>query len=124
VPAFNDYALREVEGDEERTAVRGGLAWMDEQCRTRWGKDFVACAATERAALLDDIAWPDKARPEMSHGVAFFSLMRDLVAGGFFSSRIGVRDLGYRGNEVLQAWNGCPPEALAKLGVAYDDGTA
>jgi hypothetical protein len=69
--------------------------------------------------MLDDIAWPDRAKPEMSHGVAFFSRFRDLVGSGFFSSKLGVEDLQYRGNTVVMEWTGCPPEALAKLGVRY-----
>jgi hypothetical protein len=54
----------------------------------------------------------------MSQGVAFFNSFRDLTASGFFSSKVGVEDLRYQGNTFV-AWNGCPPEALAKLGVKY-----
>ena len=70
--------------------------------------------------MLDDIAWPKKAKPELSHGVRFFSGLRDLVAGGFFSSKIGVADLQYMGN-VPHQWNGAPPEVLQKLGVSYTE---
>ena len=69
--------------------------------------------------MLDDIAWPRKAKPEFSHGVRFFSSLRDLVAAGFFSSRIGVADLQYIGN-VPNAWNGAPDNVLQKLGVSYE----
>ena len=67
--------------------------------------------------MLDDIAWPEKARPEMGPGAAFFSLFRDLVASGFWSSRIGVEDLRYTGNTFVAEWKGCPPEVLAKIGL-------
>ena len=52
--------------------------------------------------------------------MAFFNRFRDLTASGFFSSEIGVRDLRYQGNEFVMEWQGCPPEALRKLGVSYD----
>jgi hypothetical protein len=55
----------------------------------------------------------------MSHGVAFFSMFRNLTASGFWSSRMGVADLQYIGNAVVHEWQGCPPAALAKLGVSY-----
>ena len=55
----------------------------------------------------------------LHHGIAFFSAFRDLTASGFWSSRIGVKDLGYTGNTFVAEWKGCPPEALAKLGVTY-----
>jgi hypothetical protein len=56
----------------------------------------------------------------VSQGVAFFTFFRDLAASGFWTSKMGMADLGYVGNTVVHAWNGCPPEALAKLGVSYD----
>jgi hypothetical protein len=53
----------------------------------------------------------------MSQGVAFFNRFRDLVASGFWSSEMGVRDLQYIGNVPVVRWEGCSPEALRKLQV-------
>ena len=53
----------------------------------------------------------------MSHGTAFFSSLRDLTASGFWTTKMGIDDLGYMGNVYVQSWNGCPPEALKKLGL-------
>jgi len=121
VPEWMDAMLadRSVSDDEGRVAMRGGLAWMDRECHARHGKTFVGCTDAERRALLDDIAWPAKAKPELSQGVAFFTRFRDFTASGFFSSRMGAEDLRYMGNKVVPVWDGCPPEALAKLGVSY-----
>ena len=99
--------------------VRGGLAWLDTECARRFGagKTFLTSSDTQRRQVLDDIAWPAKARPELSHGVAFFTRMRDMTAAGFFSSKMGVQDLRYMGNIPMAGWNGCPPEVIAKLGL-------
>jgi gluconate 2-dehydrogenase gamma chain len=118
-PAYIDYALREVESERTRVAVRGGLAWLDNECRRRFTKHFTGCAPEQRAAVLDDIAWPKRARPEHQPGAAFFSAFRDLVATAFWSSPMGVKDLAYQGNVFVADWKGCPPEALQKLGVSY-----
>jgi hypothetical protein len=117
VPEFMDFML----GDDPdlQTPIRGGLAWLDHECDDRYGKTFIACADAERAALLDDIAWPKRAKPEHAAGVAFFNRFRDFTASGFFSSKMGVQDLRYIGNTFVSEWKGCPPEALAKLGVNY-----
>jgi hypothetical protein len=129
VPEFVDFILDDPLAeprDHERlqTQVRGGLAWLDRECRGRFGKPFVDCAAGERTAVLDDIAWPDRARPGMLPGAAFFTLFRDLVASGFWSSRMGVEDLQYAGNTFVAEWKGCPPEVLARIGVWGEaDGT-
>lgn len=118
VPEFMDFILNDQA--DMQTGTRGGLAWLDTECRERFGKNFVDCADAQRRRVLDDIAWPKKARPEMSQGVAFFSDFRDLTASGFYSSKLGVEDLQYLGNTVVGEWKGCPPEALAKLGVKYE----
>jgi gluconate 2-dehydrogenase subunit 3-like protein len=99
--------------------VRGGLAWLDRECANRFGtgKTFLTSTDAQRRQVLDDIAWPDKAKPELSHGVAFFNRMRDMTASGFFSSKMGVQDVRYMGNLIMAKWDGCPPEVLAKLGV-------
>jgi len=120
VPEFMDVFLAE-QDEKSQTTIRGGLAWLDTECRERFGKSFLDATDAERGGVLDDIAWPKRARPEMSHGVAFFNRFRDLTASGFWSSRMGVEDLQYMGNTVVNEWKGCPDEQLRKLGVRYED---
>jgi gluconate 2-dehydrogenase gamma chain len=120
VPEFIDFLMADKESsDASRTQMRGGLAWLDNECQHRFTKSFVGATDAQRRQLLDDIAWPKKARPELHHGVVFFSRFRDLTASGFFSSQMGWQDVQYKGNVALPAWNGCPPAALQKLGVSY-----
>jgi hypothetical protein len=118
VPEYMDFLMSDG-SDGQRIAMRGGLAWLDIQTRRRFTKAFKECVEQERATILDAIAWPARAAPDMSQGVAFFNSFRDLTAAGFFSSRMGVEDLQYQGNTFVAEWKGCPPEALAKLGVRY-----
>lgn len=121
VPAFIDANLaRSDTGIEMRTAWRGGLRWLDAESRDRFGVVYAAATRAQRNQILDDISWPDRVRPEMQHGAAFFRRARDLIAAGFFSSAIGVKDLQYQGNTFIPVWNGCPEPALRKLGVSYD----
>jgi gluconate 2-dehydrogenase gamma chain len=115
VPEFMDFVMAEWPANQ--TAMRGGLTWLDRECRERYGQPFRESAAAERTALLDEIAWPKKARSAMSQGAAWFTSFRDFVASGFYSSKIGVEDLKYIGNTFVPEWKGCPPEATNKLGV-------
>ena len=117
VPEFMDFMM--LDRPQMQEPMRGGLAWLESECRRRFGTGFVGASDRQRAALLDDIAWPARAKPEHSHGVAFFNAFRDLTAAGFWSSRMGIADLQYLGNTFVAEWNGCPPAALAKLGVRY-----
>jgi gluconate 2-dehydrogenase gamma chain len=121
-PEYMDFVMHdENTSDANRIAMHGGLAWLDHQCHERFGgKTFVDATDAQRREVLDDIAWPRKAKPEMSAGVTFFNRFRDLTAAGFFSSAMGWRDLQYIGNVFNPGWNGCPQPALDKLGVSYD----
>ena len=115
VPEFMDFIMNDRPGMQ--AGMRGGLRWLDNHSNRRFGKRFIEVTAVQRTSILNEIAIPARARPEVSHGVSFFTSFRDLTAGGFWSSRIGVRDIGYIGNQFAQ-WNGCPPAALQRLGVS------
>jgi len=120
VPEFMDFLLSDKDASvASQNSMRGGLAWIDNESRRRFTKTFVLASDAQRRQILDDIAFPRKARPEYSHGVAFFTRFRDLTASGFFSSAMGWKDVQYIGN-VFAHWDGCPPPALNKLGVSYD----
>ena len=114
VPQFIDFTM--TDRTYLQTPIRGGLRWLDHEAHERFGNAFVECAASDRTAILDDIAYPARVKPELSQGAAFFSSMRDLVATGFFTSKIGIQDIGYAGN-VPNVWDGCPAECLDHLGL-------
>ena len=121
VPEFMDFLLADREASTaNQVAIRGGLAWLDRESRDRFGTRFVSATDAQRRQILDDIAWPAKARPEMSQGVAFFTRMRDFTASGFYSSAMGWKDLDFIAPASHPNWDGCPPAALQKLGVSYD----
>ncbi len=118
VPEFMDFMM--MDRANMQLQMRGGLRWLDNRSNTRFGKRFITLTAKQQNDVLDEIAYPDQAAAEVSHGVSFFNFFRDLTAAGFFSSRIGVKDLGYLGNEWRPGWDGCPPAAMARLGVTPD----
>ena len=120
-PEFVDFMLVDKDtSPASQLAMRGGLAWLDTECRHRFGTSFVGATDAQRRQVLDDISWPNKAKPEFSTGVSFFNRFRDAVASAFFSSAMGWQDLRYEGNVFNPNWNGCPQPALAKLGVSYE----
>jgi len=117
VPEFMDFVMMDGD-DDRRTAMRGGIAWLDTECRERFdGPNFVDCTDDQRKVVLDDIAYPERAPEHLSHGVRFFNSFRNMTASGFWSSKMGVEDLQYMGNTVVPEWTGCPEEQLDKLGL-------
>jgi gluconate 2-dehydrogenase gamma chain len=120
VPEFIEFIVKDM--PRHQTPMRGGLKWLDIQCMKRFDSDFASCSKEQQMEMVDEIAWPEKAKPEMAQGVSFFNLMRDLTATGFFTSEIGLKDLEYMGNKPNQ-WDGVPQEVLDQYGMKYDDRT-
>jgi len=117
VPEFMDFTM--VDRPNSQKWMRAGLAWIDTQSNTRFGRPFADATESQRSAILDDIAWPARAPASMAEGVGFLNRFRDLTATGFWSSQIGEKDLKCVGNLFAPDWNGFTPEALKKLGVNY-----
>ena len=115
VPEFIDFMM--IDQRRRQTAMRGGLALIDRIASSRYDKRFVECGDDERRAILDEIAETSNADPSLTQAIAFFNSFRDLTASGFWTSRIGVQDLQYQGNQFVTEWTGCPDVVLKKLGV-------
>ncbi|MFY0253099.1 gluconate 2-dehydrogenase subunit 3 family protein [Chitinophaga sp. 30R24] len=120
VPAFIEFIVKDI--PEHQLPMRGGLRWLDLQCAKHYNKSFAECDEKQRMAIVDTIAWPEQATPENSQGAAFFNRMRNLVATGFFTSKMGIKDLGYKGNTPNE-WDGVPADVLQQYGYAYDEKT-
>lgn len=122
VPDFIEFIAKDM--PRYKVPLRGGIKWLDLQCMKRFNNDFASCTEKQRIEIVDEIAFPEKVKdnPKLQQGVAFFNTMRDLTACGFFTSKIGIADLGYEGNKPNQ-WNGVPDDVLAQYGVKYDDRT-
>jgi len=113
VPEFIAFIVNDM--PEHQTPLRGGLRWLDLQCLQRYNASFREATAAQQIEMVTMIAYPKKAKPEMAQGVSFFNRMRDLTATGFFSSEIGVKDVGYVGNTPNQ-WTGVPADVLKAHG--------
>ncbi|MDN5288646.1 MAG: gluconate 2-dehydrogenase subunit 3 family protein [Mucilaginibacter sp.] len=114
VPDFIEFIVKDM--PEHQTPMRGGLRWLDMQCLNRFGKTFTDSSKAQQIEVIDLIAYPKKAKPEMAQGVSFFNRMRDLTASGFFTSEMGVKDVGYAGN-APNKWNGVPADILKHYGM-------
>lgn len=110
-----------MEGGNQLSEIRGGLTWLDMESNRLHQQDFIDSTATQQKALLDRIAYPGKSAPDDRNATAFFTTLRNVVVSTFFSSKVGVADLKYMGNTVVTEWTGCPADALAHLGVSYDE---
>ncbi len=118
VPEFIEFIVKDM--TEHQVPMRGGLKWLDLHTYKQHQKAFTECTKEQQIAIVDEIAYPKRAKPEVAQGVSFFNKIRDLVTTGFFTSEIGVKDLGYMGN-VPNQWQGVPDDVLKHHGLAYTE---
>ncbi len=118
VPDFISFIVKDIKSHQ--IPLRGGMMWLDHRSAKFYEKVFINCSDEQQKNLLNEIAYPDDATPEVEPGVTFFSLIRNLVLTGYYTSKAGLEELGYQGN-VPNVWDGVPEEVLAKHGLAYDE---
>jgi hypothetical protein len=120
VPAFIEFIVKDL--PDNQLPIRGGLMWLDSEANRRFEKTFKACSNSEQIKIIDDIAYPDEKgeKPQLAHGINFFDKIRGLVVTGYYTSEVGMKDLGYKGN-VPNVWDGVPQDVLDKHGMKYDE---
>lgn len=118
VSDFIEFIVKDM--PEHQIPMRGGLRWLELQSLKRFDKPFAAITENQRLEIVDDIAYPEKAKANMKQGVAFFNRMRNLTLTGFYTSEIGVKDIGYAGN-IPNQWNGVPADVLKQYNMAYTE---
>jgi hypothetical protein len=99
------------ENEDYRIRLTGGLQWLDAACTERYGRDYLQCSPGQRDEILRLIAYRENATqsPGLSSGIAFFTFLRDLTLGCYFTSEIGMKSLPYLGNQFVAVFPGCPP---------------
>ena len=119
VPAFIEFISKDL--TSHQLPMRGGLMWLDQESNRRFNKEFAKCNNSEQIEIIDDIAYPDPEgkKPEMAYGIRFFNHIRNLTITGYYTSQVGIKDLGYQGN-IFNVWDGIPEEVLADHDVDYD----
>lgn len=119
VPDFIAFIVKDI--PDHQLPLRGGLMWLDGESNKRYNKVFVECSEQEQIAIIDDIAYPDpdNKKPLMAPGIKFFDKMRDLTLTGYYTTKMGFDDLGYKGN-IPNIWDGIPEDVLAQYDVDYD----
>ncbi|MEQ8881246.1 MAG: gluconate 2-dehydrogenase subunit 3 family protein [Cyclobacteriaceae bacterium] len=116
VADFIEFIVKDM--PRHQTPIRGGIMWLDSASNRTFGKVFVECSQEQQIALVDRIAYPGKTAAADRQGERFFSLMRNLTLTGYYTTQIGIQDLGYKGN-TPNVWDGVPDDVLKDHGMEY-----
>jgi gluconate 2-dehydrogenase subunit 3-like protein len=89
----------------------GGIAWIDREMERRYSSQFSNAKPDQQIALLDLIAYRKNDSAELAPGIHFFEWARKMVVDAFYTSPIGIKDLGYIGNTAVARFE-VPKEAI------------
>jgi len=117
VTEFIEFMAKDI--PRHQVPLKGGLMWLDNQTNERFNLDFKSCSTDQQLTVIDEIAYPNKTPEHLKHGEVFFSLMRNLTLTGYYTSEMGIKDLGYVGN-TPNVWDGVPQEVLDEHNLSYD----
>ncbi len=117
LPDFVEFMVKDRE--RYKLPIRGGIAWLDNYAIENFGADFIGINEQQRLQICDAIAYPEVEDEELQAGISFFTLMRNLTLTGYYTTELGFRDLGYRGN-TPNVWDGVPEEVLRRHGKSYE----
>ena len=119
-PEFIDLLCSQ--NDELADIYQGGVAWCDATMRRQVEVRFVEASPEQQRALLDALVAAEGGRrraagdsldfDDLRHGVRFFDWIRRMTVDAYYTSPIGIADLQYRGNEVLESF-AVPADAMA-----------
>jgi hypothetical protein len=102
----------------DREIILPGLQWIEAESQKRFSKAFAALDQAQKEAIASDVCSPAKAAAEFATAAKFFAKFRDLTAGGFYTTPVGMKDIGYVGNVQLERFDGPPKAVLKKVGLA------
>ncbi len=117
VPAFIEFIVKDM--PRQQLPIRGGLAWLDNHANKLHNLEFKKLTNDQQLAICDTIAYPGKTAPALMAGEKFFTRMRNLTLTGYYTTELGIKDLGYKGN-APNVWDGVPQDVLDEQGLAYE----
>ena len=109
-PAHNNYG---------ENVLRKGLIVINQLFIKNFNKDLLECSDDEIKIIFDKISYQDNVSEELSEAASFFATYRSMIVTGWFTSEVGMKDLGYKGN-IPNVWDGVPEEVLKDHSVSYD----
>ncbi len=114
VSRFIDLLLS-VDKPENKHEFVECLTALDGEAHKRFGKNFTALDEDQKNALLSDASTKAKG-PEASETqsarkqsalYSHFENLKGWVSGAYYSSEVGLRELGWRGDYAFAAFPGC-----------------
>ena len=106
---YGHESSKDVETTDDQKTWREGIEWMTEASRRRYGKPFLTLDAGQQTAIVESASDHHRTKePEENAGVRLFVLLKRQAGRGYYTSRRGLEELGYKGNFFYAESPGCP----------------
>jgi len=101
--------------------LKKGLDWINNESNNRFNNLFIDISYSSQKEIIDEIAYydPNENMNNLPESVQWFNLLRNLTMTGYFTSEVGIKELGYKGN-TPNVWDGVPQDVLDQYGLSYD----
>ena len=119
VPELIEFMAKDIPSYE--APLKDGLASLNQHSNKKFKKVFVDCDENQQKSILDLMAYPDPnlSSSEQTDDIKWFTLFRNLTMTGYYTSKVGIKELGYKGN-TPNVWDGVPQDVLDQYGLSYD----
>lgn len=105
------------EASVDRTPVLDCIDWFEREAQKRFQKTLIQLSLDQLHGIADDVAFGAKSK-EFQKPFKDFGRFKYVVAGGFYTTPEGMKDIGYVGNVPTVNFDGPTPEALKHVGLA------
>ena len=110
----SEEPVRNLETFESETVCHEGLAWLGEESQQRFAKGFLDADPAEQFELVRAISDVRQDKSAVHAGTRLFDFLKAESIRGFYTSRLGLKELNYKGNFFYAKAPGCgltPPAA-------------
>ncbi len=107
----------------DRVEILSALTWLDEESERRFDTGFTQTSASQRLAIIDDIAYEEaESQLRFAYISRVFDAMRTLTVIPYSASPEGTKEIGYQGNiPIAGDYPGPSVEAMEHLEVMLRD---
>jgi Gluconate 2-dehydrogenase subunit 3 len=100
--------VAKLEGSDPGRVCHKGLSWVAAKSKELHGKSFLELSQLQQTGLLELL---DNEKPFQAGGNAgFLAYLKAQTIRGFYTSRLGLKELGYKGNYFYVECPGCKPQ--------------
>ena len=103
----SEESVRELETLEPERICREGLTWLEQESQRRFMKSFLDAGSPAQFELVQAISDTRPDKSAVTAGTRLFDFLKAECVRGFYTSRIGLKELDYKGNAFYGEPPGC-----------------